>query len=153
MALFHSRRVTPEKVVVFLLGGFGIGTVIGYIFMATAHTVRLSPPPPTRGDVCISLPAHLLDTLRPQQRLAATCAHTRGMRHVRTQMLEIRADSHYGVVPVSGQGTTTMTLTFPQFQFAANHSPAALAPSYDRCSDRIATAGAGCSVKLTCHST
>ena len=47
MALFHSRRVTPQKVIVFLLGGFGIGTVIGYIFMATAHTARLCNPTPT----------------------------------------------------------------------------------------------------------
>lgn len=44
MALFHSRRVTPEKVVVFLMVGFGIGTVVGYIFMATAHTVPTSVP-------------------------------------------------------------------------------------------------------------
>ena len=49
MAPFHSKRVTPEKVLVFLMAGFGIGTVVGYIFMATVHTVRLpNPTPPTR---------------------------------------------------------------------------------------------------------
>ncbi len=128
MALFHSRRVTPEKVVVFLLGGFGIGTVIGYIFMATAHTVRDSHPHTPAMVVSVG-PAHLLETLQPQRHLAATCAHTRGMQQVRTQMLEIRADSHYGVEPVKGQGTAAMTLAFPQFQPASHHCSDALAPS------------------------
>ena len=44
MAAFHGKRVTPEKVLAFLMVGFGIGTVVGYIFMATAHTVRLPAP-------------------------------------------------------------------------------------------------------------
>jgi hypothetical protein len=42
MAPFHGKRVTPEKVLAFLMVGFGIGTVVGYVFMATAHTVRLA---------------------------------------------------------------------------------------------------------------
>ena len=62
MAAFYSKRVTPEKVLAFLMAGFGIGTVVGYIFMATAHTVRLRAPPGAcsnmRGQ---PVPAHLLE--------------------------------------------------------------------------------------------
>ena len=61
MALFHSRRVTPEKVVVFLMVGFGIGTAVGYIFMATAHTVRPVQLYPHDAGTSSRGPAHLLE--------------------------------------------------------------------------------------------
>ena len=122
MALFHSRRVTPEKVVIYLVGGFGIGTVIGYIFMATAHTVRAllppppPPPPPAVAPVCQPTCSNHRSLSSTTANFAAVSVSTRGMHNVRTQMLEIRADSHYGVEPVKGQGVAAVTLTFSYSQ-------------------------------------
>ncbi len=60
-------------------------------------------------------------------------------------MLEIRADSHYGVEPVKGQGAAAVTLTFLPVQTDLLR--------LRRCAHhRVvceATAGAGCSFMLT----
>jgi hypothetical protein len=40
MAVFHTRhRVGPQKIAAFVAVGFVIGSVLGYIFMATVHAV------------------------------------------------------------------------------------------------------------------
>ena len=40
MPVFHSRhRVGPQKIAAFVAVGFVIGSVLGYIFMATVHAV------------------------------------------------------------------------------------------------------------------
>lgn len=43
MPVFHSRhRVGPQKIAAFVAVGFVIGSVLGYIFMATVHAVGCS---------------------------------------------------------------------------------------------------------------
>lgn len=42
MAVFQTRhRVTGQKLAIFVALGFLIGSVLGYIFMATVHAVRI----------------------------------------------------------------------------------------------------------------
>lgn len=87
MGVFQTRnRVGPRKIAVFVAVGFLIGSILGYIFMATVHAVRLK----SRCLQCLT------NEIMPSQFVSSN-----GSRFMtfdepcHLQMLEIKAESHW----------------------------------------------------------
>jgi hypothetical protein len=70
MPVFHSRhRVGPQKIAAFVAVGFVLGSVLGYIFMATVHAVGGS-------DVLRSMSRHVTLWSWTTSNYTCTIAHT-----------------------------------------------------------------------------
>lgn len=87
MGVFQTRnRVGPRKIAVFVAVGFLIGSILGYIFMATVHAVRLK--------------SQCLQCLTDESCLPNVISNN-GSRFMtfdepcHLQMLEIKAESHW----------------------------------------------------------